>query len=173
MKLYEFTIIASGLHPEMEDFEDRFFEAGCDDATLAFQKGVIILEFSREGVSFSQAVSSAYENVQQAGAAVERIEPDHLVSLSDIAERSGLTRQATSLYSNAARGHGFPKPVARVTSKVPLWDWYEVAEWLFEREKIDKGSVIEARIIREANLFIENHEMSSDNFTKRLEALAV
>jgi len=59
MKTYEFTIIASGLHPEMEDYEDRFFEAGCDDATLAFQKGVIILEFSREDVSFSHAVSSA------------------------------------------------------------------------------------------------------------------
>ena len=172
MKTYEFTIIASGLHPEMEDYEDRFFEAGCDDATLAFQKGVIILEFSREDVSFSHAVSSAYENVQKAGAMVERIEPDHLVSLSDIAERSGLSRQAMSLYSNAARGEGFPKPVARVTSKVPLWDWYEVAEWLFEREKIDKGAVIEARIVREANLFIDSHDYSSDNFTKRLEALA-
>lgn len=172
MKTYEFTIVASGLHPDMDGFEDRFFEAGCDDATLAFQKGVIILEFSREDMSFSHAVSSAFEDVQRAGATVERIEPDHLVSLSDIAERSGLTRQAISLYSNAERGDSFPKPVARVTSKVPLWDWYEVAEWLLSREQIDKNSVIEARIVREANLFIESHDVSSGNFTKRLETLA-
>lgn len=59
-----------------------------------------------------------------------------------------------------------------MTPKVTLWDWYEVAEWLFEREKIDKGAVIEARIVREANLFIESHDHSLDNFTKRLETLA-
>lgn len=172
MKTFEFTIIASGLHPDMADYEDRFFEAGCDDATLAFQKGLIIVEFARDDVSFSHAIASAYENVRQAGATVERIEPDHLVSLSDIADRSGLTRQAMSLYSNAERREGFPKPVARVTSSVPLWDWYEVAEWLFERQKIDKQSVIEAKIVREANLFIESHDISTDNFTKRLELLA-
>ena len=44
----------------------------------------------------------------RAGAKVERIEPDHLVSLSEIAERSGLTRQAISLYTRAERGENFP-----------------------------------------------------------------
>ena len=31
MKTHEFTIVASGLDPEMDGYEDRFFEAGCDD----------------------------------------------------------------------------------------------------------------------------------------------
>ena len=35
MKIFEFRIIASGLDPEAEDFADRFFDAGCDDATLS------------------------------------------------------------------------------------------------------------------------------------------
>ncbi|MEA2889050.1 MAG: hypothetical protein QOD11_3410 [Bradyrhizobium sp.] len=35
MKTFEFSIIASGLDPEAEDFADRFFNAGCDDATLS------------------------------------------------------------------------------------------------------------------------------------------
>ena len=48
MKTFEFSIIASGLDPEAEDFADRFFNAGCDDATLSFQKGHIILDFARE-----------------------------------------------------------------------------------------------------------------------------
>jgi hypothetical protein len=47
MKTHEFTIVATGLDPEMEGYEDRFYEAGCDDATLSFQKGVIIAEFRR------------------------------------------------------------------------------------------------------------------------------
>lgn len=172
MKIFKFTIIASGLHPDMEGFEDRFFEAGCDDATLSFQKGVIIVEFNRESVSFSHAVSTAYENVLRTGAAIERIEPDHLVSLTDIADRAGLTRQATSLYSNGDRGGDFPRPVARVTSKVPLWDWFEVAEWLFAREQINRETVVAAKIVREANLFIESHDAIPDNFTRRLELLA-
>jgi len=37
------------------------------------------------------------------GATVERIEPDHLVSLADIARRAGLTRAAISLYAKGMR----------------------------------------------------------------------
>ena len=47
MKTHEFTIVASGLDPEMEGYEDRFFEAGCDDATLSFQKGARAVVRSR------------------------------------------------------------------------------------------------------------------------------
>jgi hypothetical protein len=85
MKTHEFTIVASGLNPEALDFEDRYFEAGCDDATISFQKGVIVLEFAREAPNFVKALASALSDVQRAGARVERIEPDHLVSMADIA----------------------------------------------------------------------------------------
>ena len=173
MKTHEFTIIASGLDPGMEGYEDRFFEAGCDDATLSFLKGVIIAEFSREAVSFSNAVASAYEDILKTGAKVERVEPDHLVSLSDIAERAGLTRQAISLYTRAERGAGFPNPVARVTSNSPLWDWLEVTEWLHALAKVDREAVVKARIVKEANRFLELHEEQTDNFTRRLEMLEV
>ncbi|BBB14017.1 helix-turn-helix transcriptional regulator [Sphingopyxis sp. FD7] len=171
MKTHEFTIVASGLDPEMEGYEDRFFEAGCDDATLSFQKGVIIAEFAREAVSFSKAVASAYEDILKTGAKVERVEPDYLVSLSDIAERSGLTRQAISLYTKAERGSGFPNPVARVTSNSPLWDWLEVTEWLHAQSRIDREAVVEARIVKEANRFLELHDGQPDNFMRRLEML--
>jgi hypothetical protein len=171
MKIHEFTIIASGLDPEAEDFADRFFEAGCDDATLSFQKGVIILEFTREAVSFSKAVASAYEDVLRAGASVDRIEPDYLVSLSEIAERSGKSRQAISLYTHGERGQGFPAPVARITSKHPLYDWEEVADWLVERDALPKEELVRARIVKEANLHLETSEAADDNFVRRLEAL--
>src|SRR5262245_16595195 len=48
MKTLEFTIVASGLDPDTDGFEDRFFEAGCDDATIVVKRGAIILEFARE-----------------------------------------------------------------------------------------------------------------------------
>src|SRR3954463_13687714 len=94
MKTHEFSIIASGLDPRADDFESRFYNAGCDDALVAFQKGRIIIDFAREAESVQQAISSAVEDVRHAGAKVEHVEPDPLVSLSDIAQRSGLTRAA-------------------------------------------------------------------------------
>lgn len=87
----------------------------------------------------------------RAGVTVERIEPDPLVSLSDIAERAGFTRQAVSLYAKAERGKGFPRPVARVTTPTPLWNWLEVAEWLRARGSVGEEAVVEARVVREAN----------------------
>src|SRR5258708_6635403 len=136
MKTFEFSSIASGLDPEAEDFADRFFNAGCDDATLSFQKGHIILDFAREADSIDAAIVSAVGSVAAAGAKVDRVEPDSLVSLSDIASRTGMSRAAMTQYSKGQRGKNFPSPVARVTSDSPLWDWASVAKWLFQNEKI-------------------------------------
>ncbi len=171
MKTYEFTIVASGLDPELDGYEDRFVEAGCGDASLSFQKGVIIAEFARDALSFSKAVATAYDGMLKTGAKIERVEPDYLVSLSDIAERSGLTRQAISLYTKAKRGSGFPNPIARITSNSPLWDWLEVAKWLHAQSKINFEAVVEARVVKEANRFLELHDGELDNFTRRLELL--
>ena len=91
---FEFAIVASGLDPDAEDFFDRFFDAGCDDATIAFQKGHIIADFAREAASLEDAIASAIADVKKAGATVDRVEPDPLVSLSDMAARAGLTRAA-------------------------------------------------------------------------------
>jgi hypothetical protein len=73
MKTFEFSIIASGLDPEAEDFADRFFDAGCDDATLSFQKGQIVVNFVREAESVDAAIVSAVECVAAAGAKVSGI----------------------------------------------------------------------------------------------------
>jgi len=171
MRKFKFAIIASGLDPEDEDFEDLFYEAGCADATVSFQKGVIIVDFNRKAVTFSQAVISACENVISAGAKIERIEPDHLVSLSEMSERCPITKQAMSLYSDGKRGEGFPNPAACVTTKHPLWDWSEVAEWLYERQKLSLVEVVQARIVKEANVHFEVDELPDDNFARKLEAL--
>lgn len=151
MKTFSFTIIASGVSPDASDFEDRFFEAGCDDATITYQKGAIILEFDREAKNLSHALSSAIQNVETAGARVEHFEPDHLVNLTDIAVRAGVTRAAASMYAKGLRGKDFPAPVARVTTESALWDWVDVARWLFRHRRIPLETVLRARLVREAN----------------------
>lgn len=158
MKKYEFSIVASGLDPEADDFEQRFYDAGCDDATISFQKGHIIIDFDREADAVDSAICSAIECVLAAGAEVDRVEPDPLVNLSDIAARTQLTRAAISQYAKGRRSQHFPSPVARVTSDTPLWDWSTVAKWLFQHEKLSRDAAIEAEAVKAANEALKTHE---------------
>jgi hypothetical protein len=155
MKSHSFTIVASGLNPDANDYADRFFEAGCDDATVALQKGSFILDFDRRAESFEAALASALDDVKRAGAIAERVEPDHLVNASDIAARGGMTRAAISNYSAGKRAVGFPAPIARVTTDSPLWDWVDVAKWLAREGKVSDQAVAEALAIRNANAAID------------------
>ena len=152
MKKYNFTVIASGIdHALEDDVVDRLFEAGCDDTTVSAQKGLIVLEFDREARNFISALFSAISSVQNAGGRIERIEPDHLVSASEIAKRCGLGRAAISHYACGTRGESFPRPVARVTTESPLWDWVEVSSWLHHRDKLSLDIAVQARLVRDVN----------------------
>jgi hypothetical protein len=158
MNKHSFTIVASGLDYEAEDFEDRFFGSGCDDATISVQKGVIILDFNREARSFNHALKSAMVDIESAGAKVIHVEPDHLVSVSDIAARVGLTRSAVSHYAKGKRGTGFPAPVVRVTTESPLWDWVEVARWFRSQGRLTMCELLRARVVRSTNVAIMARE---------------
>jgi predicted DNA-binding transcriptional regulator AlpA len=163
MKTFEFSIIASGIDPDADDFGDRFSDAGCNDALVAYQKGHVILDFAREANSIAEAVASAIENVRAAGAAVDRIEPDPLVSLADIAERAGLTRAAITNYFKGSRGKNFPAPIAKVTSDSPLWDWAEVAHWMASNQKVPVETSIEACVLKEANAAVSAGGVGPDD----------
>lgn len=157
MPKFEFTLVISGLDPDDETFEDRLFEAGCKDALVSVVKGSVLLDFTREAKNFAHAVGSAIDDVQKTGARVVRIEPDSYATLSDIAERSGLTRQAVSLIVQGKRGPGdFPPPAARVGSDSPLWDWLTVSRWLRRNHKLaDRRIVVQAALTRELNVLLE------------------
>ncbi|HEY9549277.1 MAG TPA: hypothetical protein VIR45_07230 [Kiloniellaceae bacterium] len=154
MKNHKFTIIAAGLDPQADDFDDRFFEAGCSDATISFQKGAILLDFDRDARTFSGALMSAIADVRAAGAKVVHVEPDHLVSLAEIAVRAKISRAAATNYAKGSRGQGFPPPVARVITDHPLWDWVDVARWLHKSGRLPAHEVVRARLVRRANLGI-------------------
>jgi len=172
MKTYEFSVIASGLNPEAEDFEARFYDGGCDDAIVAFQKGHIIIDFAREAESIDAAISSAIETVRAVGAKVERIEPDPLVSLADIAARTDMSRAAMSLYAKEQRAEGFPAPIAKVTSNSSLYDWATVAFWLCRHKKVTRETAIEAAVVKEANEAIcAGYLHLRDRLKKRARAL--
>jgi hypothetical protein len=148
---HEFSLVVRGIDILCQTELDRLFESGCDDATVSMQRGLVILDFAREAPSFARALSSAIADAQAAGAQVIRVEPDHLVTVSEMAGRANLTRAATSLYARGERGEGFPQPVGRITTESPLWDWAAVARWLNRRGSISTDAVRKARVIRQAN----------------------
>lgn len=148
---YEFTIVATGLSLDNDDWQERFLDAGCDDALAAIQRGLFVLRFDREATSFAEAIESAIRDVEAAGAKVNRVEPDPLVSASDIAERSELSRQLVSLYANGSRGSDFPAPTACVSTSKPLWKWCHVAKWLADNGKLDAKVAEQAEVIDQVN----------------------
>ena len=85
------------------------------------------------------------------------VAPEHLVSLSDIAERVSISRQAVSLLMQGTRGSGnFPKPILKISNKSPLWRWSAVAEWFYRQGKISDYSVIDsATIVEDINAALE------------------
>ena len=169
MATFEFTIIGTGLDPEAEDFETRFYEAGCDDATISFQKGHILVDFSREAETLMAAIESAFLNVRAAGAVVERVEPDPLVNLRDMAARSAMSPAALTNYHKGHRLDGFPPAKARVTTSSPLWDWADVAEWLYKHGRLDREIAMQAAAVSAANDALECRGEFSVTFHERLD----
>lgn len=158
MSEFEFSFLASGLDPHSDNFADRFFEAGCDDATIMLTRGLIAVCFAREADNYAQAVISAYRDVLKAGAVIERFEPDFLVSRTEIAKRADLTKAAITNYVGGHRGGGFPAPCARITSSSPLWDWVDVATWLHKNGSLNSDVVVNARISRVVNWYVQSSE---------------
>lgn len=70
MKTHRFGIIAAVPDFEGQDFEDRFFRAGCDDATIGVRNGTIHLAFARVASSFDEAIASAVDDVKSAGGTI-------------------------------------------------------------------------------------------------------
>jgi hypothetical protein len=136
--IHSFTLFLNG--PDVLDDQqfDALYEAGCDDALFGVRDGAQYAAFDRQAHSFSQALASAIHDVTSAvpGLQVVRVEPNQLVTLAAIAERTGLSREYIRLLSTGKRGPGrFPAPVTYADHKTRLWHWPDVAHWLTHNQK--------------------------------------
>ncbi|MFA9499730.1 hypothetical protein ACERCG_04720 [Mannheimia sp. E30BD] len=138
MTLYHFSILIRDADKSTENLEDRLFDAGCDDALICFYNQSVYLEFDREAETAQIAIQSAFDNLRQAGFSDLVLQEAGVSSLSEIATRTGLTRAAISNYANGKRAKDFPRPVYGVASGSALYSWKEVANWLYQRNKLSK-----------------------------------
>lgn len=148
---YNFELTING---ELTDAVlDALFEAGCDDATFSAKDGRITAEFDREGPTLFDTVISAIEDVESAGGLeVLEVSPDELVWASEIAQRTGRSRQSIDQLIKAQRGPGgFPAPASHATRN-PLWRWSDVQAWFaaYEGRDLDSERSIALRAINGA-----------------------
>lgn len=170
---YQFTLVLDGVEEQTPHLEDALFEAGCDDALMNYKNGAVYLDFDRAGDNLEEAIISAIKDVEKSniGAVIVSVAPEHLVSLSDIAKRVAMTRQAVSLLMLGDRGMGnFPKPILKISNKSPLWRWISVAEWFYQQGKIkDRAIIDDANIVEDINAALELR--NKDAFTHRKQIL--
>lgn len=151
MPEYSFILIIDG---DVEARIDELFEAGCDDATFGSVDGVHYADFDREAATLGEAISSAIAAVEWVGGLrVRRVEPDDLVTASEIAERMGRSRESVRLLIAGERGAGdFPAPVSHLRSRNRLWRWSDVVAWAGEA---DASEVSRAHLIAAVNAALE------------------
>src|SRR5215216_7799955 len=143
MTEYSFILAIDG---NVEEKIEELFEAGCDDALFGSIDGAHYADFDRESPTLGEAISSAIANVESvSGLRVRRVEPDDLVTMSEIAERLGRTRESVRLLIAGERGPGnFPAPVSHLRSRNRLWRWSDVASWAGEADADERAK---ARLI--------------------------
>ena len=129
---YEFELTARGALTDA--VIDALVEAGCDDATISTRDGLTFAAFDREAGTLLEAVVSAIEALESVGFRVLRVDPDELVWASEIASRTGRSRQSIDQLVKGQRGPGgFPAPASHATRN-PLWRWSEVEAWFANYE---------------------------------------
>lgn len=160
MELYHFSLTLAGVTADTPGLEDALFVSGCNDALLCFYGKSVYLEFDRESESFAKAVLSAINDIESGDAGATVISVDaNLVGLSDIAELSGMSRQAIAMLKDGTRGPGdFPSPIQRITGVSPLWRWADVADWLHNKGKLAAELADNARQLDIINIALQLRE---------------
>jgi len=92
------------------------------------EQGRTLLGFDREAASLAEALVSALRDVEAAGLVVDSVRSEDLVTLKEIAARTGRTYESTRLLAAGKRGPGgFPGPMS--SAGWTLYSWAQVRPW--------------------------------------------
>lgn len=123
MKVHQFTLIVEG--PDLQD--DAYLGTSSRPVAMTRRSRVgapQYLDFDRKTPTFADAVFSAAEAVESAvrGIRVVHLEPDELVTMAEIAECTGRTRDSVRLLSGDRGPGGFPAAAATNSSVASGWE---------------------------------------------------
>lgn len=163
---FRFTLVLDG--PLDEHVGRTLVEAWGWHATFGSTDGVHYVELDWPAASFAEALASTMGTAERTGVRVRRVEPDDLVTATEIAERLGRSRESVRLLASGARGGGgFPAPVSHLRERSRLWRWSEVAAWSGD---LDPDESDRAEIVAVVNAALEyrRHATAAPPFVRSL-----
>ncbi|MFI6757987.1 helix-turn-helix transcriptional regulator [Micromonospora sp. NPDC050417] len=152
MTTHVFTVVLD--RPPTDDELNALFTAGCDDAAFGTEAGFPIAEFDREAETMADAIASAVRNLDCVGLVSLRVLDQDLLTLADVAQRIGQSRESVRRYVTGDRGPGrFPPPVNPAREGTAFYRWSEVAPWVRHNLGIDAPDSDPALVV--ANLVLQ------------------
>jgi hypothetical protein len=152
MPINVFTLVLDR-QPTDEEL-DALVAAGCDDAVFGNEEGLPVAEFDREATTMAEAIVSAVLSIEGVGPRPMRVVDQDLLTLADIADRVGRSRESVRRYATGDRGGGgFPPPVNPSREGTAFYRWSEVAPWLRDRIGLELDDVEEVLVV--ANLILQ------------------
>jgi hypothetical protein len=139
MSTYNVALLVEGLDLTDENL-DRLFEV-LPDAVPASAGGPVTVTSPVDAHSAESGVFALADVIAGAfpEAVVVRVDQD-LVSIPDIAERTGRSRESIRLLVEGKRGPGgFPAPVGTVGDGIRVWPWASVLDWFSNALHQDLG----------------------------------
>lgn len=127
---YEFILVVDGV--SMDNDEAVSTLADDFDGVLSWNRGLHRLAVSGMGRDSYEAASRLVSRLTAAlsGLRVFRLDPE-LVGVSDIAQRTGHSRQNVQQWVNGERNGGRPFPAPEgCAGRSLVWRWADVNEWL-------------------------------------------
>src|SRR5512139_3293083 len=107
MPTHVFTVVLD--RPPTDEELDTLFTIGADDAMFGMQGSMPVAEFDREAPTLAEAIASAVRSLETAGVTPVRVLDQDLLTLADVADRIGQSRESVRRYATGARGPGgFP-----------------------------------------------------------------
>jgi hypothetical protein len=157
MQSFVFTIVLAQRPTETE--LNKLIDNDVEDATFGLERGVSVVEFDRDASSLADAVASAIRDLEDAGMIPVRVVDEDLVTLADIADRLGQSRESVRRYAMGSRGPGgFPPPVNPARDGTVFYRWSEVAPWMRDRLGIQVTDAENALVM--ANLVLQARQLA-------------
>lgn len=158
MSDYEFTLVLDREPTEAEEEAIALHAA----AILGVEGGSVALAHADlEADNFADALVTAVRQVEALGPAVVGLHTDDLVSLKEIAQRTGRTYESVRLLSLGRRGRGgFPAPIS--SEPWGLYSWTAVAMWLMDnypgqRFEFDRHAAAADHLLRARHMVGAGH----------------
>jgi hypothetical protein len=157
--IYEFALVLD--HEPTESELQAFVMAGLDNVGIEGSHGVTLAHFERDAATLAEAILTAVRQLEAAGVAPTAVASNDLVSLKDIASRTGRSYESVRLLAQGNRGPGgFPPPLSG--SGWSLYSWAQVSHWFAEHYGTEAASTYD-RAIAAADHLVRARRMLAGN----------